>query len=78
MLWRDDKYLYCVIRLCRGLAINGYAVRNPTLWYGHTPCCGVVINGHEAHNPMLWYGRTPCYGVMINGHDAHNPYAMLR
>ena len=78
ILWCDDKYPYCVIRLCRGLAMNGDAALNPTLWYGHTPCYGAVINDHAARNPMLWYGRTPCYDVMINGHDAHYLYAMLR
>ena len=78
MAWRDDKYPYCVIRLCHSLAINCDVVRNPMLWYGHTPRYGAVINDHAARNPMLWYGRTPCYGVMINGHDAHYLYAMLR
>ena len=30
--------------------MNGYAVRNPMFWYGHTPCYSAVINGHVAHN----------------------------
>ena len=58
--------------------MNGDVVRNPMLWYGHTPRYGAVINGHAARNPTGWYAYTPCCGVMINDHDAHYLYAMLR
>ena len=56
MLWRDDKYPYCMIRLCRGLAINGDVARNPMRWYGHPPRYGVMINSHDAHNlyDVVW------------------------
>ena len=32
--------------------MNGYAVRNPTLWHGHTPRYGVMINSHDAYHPL--------------------------
>ena len=65
-LWRDDKYPYCVIRLCRGLAMNGYAVRNLTGWYGYTPCCGVMINAMSCTIPALWCGNQ--WLVMMQPH----------
>ena len=45
-----------MIRLCRGVVINGYAARNPTLWYGHTPHYGMVVNSHDAYHlyGMAW------------------------
>ena len=49
---RFNAYTSCcrALFLCRVAVMNGHAVRNPVLWYGHTPGYGAVINGHDA-----WY-----------------------
>ncbi|WP_276792477.1 hypothetical protein [Segatella oulorum] len=36
--------------------MNGYAVRNPTLWHRHTPRCGVMINAMSWTIVALWRG----------------------
>ena len=52
MSWCDNKCPCCSPSRCHDLVMNVHAARNPTGWYGHTPCCGAVINSHDAYHPL--------------------------
>ena len=56
---RFNAYISCyrASSLCRGVIMSGDAARNPTGWYGYTPCCGTVINAMSCTVLALWCGN---------------------